>query len=107
RREPTVIGRQVDVQAGDVTPIALGLPGRRADLGLLERDRITPVAERDAPVDAGPLCGAVDRQPADSSARETPGRALPARRRVGVARDARRRDLTAEERQRADRARGD
>ena len=102
-----MIGGQVDVEAGDIAAIALRLAGRRVDLGLLERDRVAPISQRDAAVGTRALRDAADREPTDGSAREASGRALPARRRVGVAGDARRSHLAGEERERADRARSD
>ena len=105
--EPAVIGRQVDVEAGDVAAVALSLAGRGVNLGLLEGDRVAPVAERDTPIGARRLRDAADRKPGDGSAREASGHGLPTRRRVRVTGDVRRGHLTAEERERADRARSD
>ena len=107
RRKPAVIGRQVDVEAGDVAAVARCLPGGRPNLGLLERDRVAPITQRDASVGARSLRDAANREPGNGSARKASRRALTARRRVGVAGDIRRGDLTAEERERADRARSD
>src|SRR5207248_3347756 len=95
----------MDVEAGDVPAVARSRPGR-ADFRLLERDRIAPVAERDAAIRTRRLSDPTDREPADGRRGETAGRALPTGRARGAGADARGRHLAAEEGERADGARG-
>ena len=66
-----MIGGQVDVEAGDIAAIALRLAGRRVDLGLLERDRVAPISQRDAAVGTRALRDAADREPTDGSSTGT------------------------------------